>query len=539
MIQKIKNWLRFSSLERRLTIEAIVVHAVALVCIKLISLKFWNRHIVPLSRAEFTRQQDEAIRISREALNRARRNTGIQGACLSQSITLAWLLRRFDIQAELVLGTHYQGDGLAAHAWLEIDGTVINDNPDVAEGFTVLRPHNHNILSLPQKQQPLRPEFLILIALLRKAMTPSSSLDLQECADMHSWDPSYLAHLIEYHRLGTNLHHVLTPETLGLSEDSFRPLKEGVQRATYKAMTGTVELIKVSRLLDQKGLPHIVFKGQVLSTLMYGKPGLRGSNDIDLLTSPDTIYQAAKELDAAGYRRLLPDFVLTERQTRSYTYFYNQIVFQSPAGFKIELHSRCSKIQSLFPYTYAEIEKAARPVKILNHTVQTLGEDHTGLLLLLHGYTHLWQRLFWLHDASVFCHQTAPGFHEKASTAARLDHIPDSLASFRELHHLIYETPLSELGRSQHPFDNATFSKRFTPPAGQVEMAEKFNILNIGVLRSRRYFFASLKPQFAYPRLWKALPLPDRLFPLYYILTPPIKLWRYLRKQTGRVEKVA
>jgi hypothetical protein len=57
-------------------------------------------------------------------------------SCLHKSLTLWWLLRRRGVGAELRVGVRKPGSRLEAHAWVERDGMVLNDDPDVRQRFS-------------------------------------------------------------------------------------------------------------------------------------------------------------------------------------------------------------------------------------------------------------------------------------------------------------------------------------------------------------------------------------------------------------------
>lgn len=57
------------------------------------------------------------------------------GNCLSQSLALWWLLRRHGIPAEVRFGVLKDAHKLAAHAWVELAGSPLNDGPRVAERY--------------------------------------------------------------------------------------------------------------------------------------------------------------------------------------------------------------------------------------------------------------------------------------------------------------------------------------------------------------------------------------------------------------------
>lgn len=61
--------------------------------------------------------------------------------CLHRSLTLAWMLRERGIPAEMRIGVGKDNaaEALLFHAWVEIDGLVVNDSPDVADRFAPFR----------------------------------------------------------------------------------------------------------------------------------------------------------------------------------------------------------------------------------------------------------------------------------------------------------------------------------------------------------------------------------------------------------------
>lgn len=61
-----------------------------------------------------------------------------RGTCLTRSLTLWWLLRWQGVESDLRIGVRRAGGKFEAHAWLERDGVVLNDRPDVAQDFAPL-----------------------------------------------------------------------------------------------------------------------------------------------------------------------------------------------------------------------------------------------------------------------------------------------------------------------------------------------------------------------------------------------------------------
>jgi hypothetical protein len=56
--------------------------------------------------------------------------------CLQRSAGTACLLRRYGVSAQMVIGA--QQIPFKAHAWVEVDGRVVNDKPYTQEMYTVI-----------------------------------------------------------------------------------------------------------------------------------------------------------------------------------------------------------------------------------------------------------------------------------------------------------------------------------------------------------------------------------------------------------------
>ncbi len=59
-----------------------------------------------------------------------------QTLCLQRSATTACLLRRYGARAQLVIASRPMP--FQAHAWVEVEGRVVNDKPDVQATYAVL-----------------------------------------------------------------------------------------------------------------------------------------------------------------------------------------------------------------------------------------------------------------------------------------------------------------------------------------------------------------------------------------------------------------
>jgi Transglutaminase-like superfamily len=59
-----------------------------------------------------------------------------EALCLQRSAALTCLLKRYGVPAQMVIGA--QHIPFKSHAWVEVDGRVVNDKPYVSEVYAVL-----------------------------------------------------------------------------------------------------------------------------------------------------------------------------------------------------------------------------------------------------------------------------------------------------------------------------------------------------------------------------------------------------------------
>jgi len=76
----------------------------------------------------------KAAAVTAHMVNAADRHGLVHPSCLAKSLTLWWLLGRQGIPSHLRIGIRKEKETFEAHAWVERDGTALNE-PD--------EPHHH------------------------------------------------------------------------------------------------------------------------------------------------------------------------------------------------------------------------------------------------------------------------------------------------------------------------------------------------------------------------------------------------------------
>lgn len=86
---------------------------------------------------KFAPQTQENQAKSTARLVRAAAMHGLRkGNCLQQSLCLWWLLNRQGIKTQLRIGMQQEQNQIKGHAWVEYEGAVLNDEPDVPNRYT-------------------------------------------------------------------------------------------------------------------------------------------------------------------------------------------------------------------------------------------------------------------------------------------------------------------------------------------------------------------------------------------------------------------
>jgi hypothetical protein len=94
-----------------------------------------REHVRRVPIRELASSQGEVDRICR-AMDHACIWYWHEVLCLQRSAATTCLLKKYGVRAELIIGA--QQVPFRSHAWVEIDGNVVNDKPYVAEVFPIL-----------------------------------------------------------------------------------------------------------------------------------------------------------------------------------------------------------------------------------------------------------------------------------------------------------------------------------------------------------------------------------------------------------------
>lgn len=137
LLEKWRNFRRRPANERRLILRAAFILPVTGIGLRLFGFRRWKELIEKFSLSE-SRPESLPADVQRQRAGefvRAVRSAELHGLttpnCLDRSMTLWWMLRSDGVEGELRIGARKQGGQFEAHAWVELDGQVLNDSAEV------------------------------------------------------------------------------------------------------------------------------------------------------------------------------------------------------------------------------------------------------------------------------------------------------------------------------------------------------------------------------------------------------------------------
>lgn len=242
-----------------------------------------------------------------------------------------------------------------------------------------------------------RPEEQILICVARRSLDASATeqlrLLLQEQLD---WD--YLLTIANHHCLIPLLYqHVSSVDPSAIPEPDMLRLQQDNEGNTKTSLFMTGELIKILACLEAEGVRAIPFKGPTLALRAYGDVGLRQFGDLDILVHRKDVPRLKEILIA---HRFTPKPELTKTQQAAQLRFDCAYNFESQQGVMLDVHWDFVARHFSFDIDVNCVWDRLEPLTIGGKQLLTLSAEDLLLILCLHGFTHLWERLGWICDVA-------------------------------------------------------------------------------------------------------------------------------------------
>lgn len=399
--------------------------------------------------------------------------------------------------------------------------------------------------------QEFVPEFRLLLACARK--TPRS-VDSEQivrlCHQPLDWQ--LFLRLVARHRVAPliwrNLKRVDPPLVpIQIQTD----LKKMVEKNTLNALTHAAELVRLSRCFEAAGIRTLPFKGPVLAVQAYEKLELRHAGDLDFLLDPVTVWDADRILKNAGYIRTIPEYPLSTGQAAAFMKIRKDFTYTHPkSAIYIELHWRLCQNEYLLPLGFEELWSKREFVKFSSESVAAMPYPELLLYLCAHGAHTGWFRLKWLCDVAELAGEDSSA--DMTTLIARAEDLGvtrmlvQGFLLANQMLNMPLPSALSQRMRQdrtvQYLVDLATQALRqdecywstdntplsWMPRQVQYRLKLRENVC----YKMHNFFFYSLWTDYC-----RWIPLPERLFPLYFLMAPLPWIASLLRRYIPFVDR--
>ncbi|WP_369426442.1 nucleotidyltransferase family protein [Pelagicoccus sp. SDUM812002] len=291
-------------------------------------------------------------------------------------------------------------------------------------------------------------------------------------------------------------------------------LENRLRSNQFRQLAAIRDLIEVAKSLSERRIESICLKGPTLGVLLYKDPLLRHYSDLDILVRRKDVSDTVAILLRLGFRLSdLHDIQTREDSDPMWKHLYH--VHLERGSLTLELHWRLSRNDRLYNYPIEQLFTEKQKIHLGGGVLYTLSNVHLQDYIALHGASHCWNRLKWLHDAKLICSQAEDFIEDRPQTeAVRLMY---SLS-----HRLWQQDFLQPMQSSQCRITSLCFRQLVSPeehPRAISNMLRRTWVLAL-LCPSLSAKLAYLSGIFVWPDVYQRIRLPRALSPLYYFLGP-------------------
>jgi hypothetical protein len=373
----------------------------------------------------------------------------------------------------------------------------------------------------------------LVLACARAQLNPAAAGEIAPAAGQ-PLDWLKAIDLASYHRLSPVLISQVQQQAAGRVPETVR-LIERFRAHTIRNFELTRELLDILSLLEKSDVDALAFKGPVLSQQLYGDLSLREFVDVDILVAATHASTVIALLAAKGFE---PQFILARRQFARFQTMRSQMgLYHPPKNVLVEVHWALLSHGYSFSPTAEIAWESIQTVSIAGRSIKTFSAETQLLFSCLHQAKHNWWRLGWLMDLAALIHQSpAMDWQQIQNRAGSFGTGRMIRVSLRLVQRLFQVTlPASIAEWVENDVCSIKIAEKILKHLLLGETTEDESMPLAPLFRASMESFADrafywfdnvLRPT---PLEWALLPLPDRLYPLYY----PIRVGRLVCKHTA------
>ncbi len=346
------------------------------------------------------------------------------------------------------------------------------------------------------------------------------------------WDK--LIYLAERHRMISHVYNNIAQIKEFIPVHPFEKIQRKCEQNRLKLIRLAGTLIEITTAFKENKVPVVVLKGPLMAEQFYGDIGMKQSRDIDLLVNWENIQLCERILKDFNCLRIQPSFTLSPKQTEvHHNIIHHYTYINKKNNTIIELHWRLLSPKTLMPVNTATIIEHSVKMKWEKRTFSIPNDVDQLIYLAAHGAKHQWYRLYWLKDFAEALHIFPEPQYKILIYKAKEYGLINPLIQGILLSNILfdYELPDSFIPLvSKNHYQLAKSALKKIRISEKRNLSRKINRLSklIYTMRLRndlKYKWDCIWSSRTVENDWIILPLPDRLFFLYYFLRP--FLWFY------------
>jgi hypothetical protein len=315
----------------------------------------------------------------------------------------------------------------------------------------------------------------------------------------------------EHHRLIPAMHAALTGKN-GVPST----LRVRAHKHAWRVLHFTVELTKIARRFEQRGIEFLAHKGPALAQVLYGNPSMRQFGDLDVIVRSKDFGRAKDALIELGYD---PGLRLSPREEKYFLRSGYELSFGLNSERNlVELHWQIVPRFCSINFDIDALFSRSRQIDFDGVSLRTMGHADLLLVLCVHAAKHEWAQLGMLRDIAaltnfnldwnwVFAEARQLGIlkvlqvsllaADKVFNVSIRAQLPSATQATAEIASVV-------VARLQHNYEPDTESIRYF--RAQLQARERW--------RDRMAFVWRLATTPSVQE-WQAVQIPDRYFPLY------------------------
>jgi len=378
----------------------------------------------------------------------------------------------------------------------------------------------------------LPPEQRLLLCIARRNLDPETARRLRSLvASPLDW--RYLQEIAAEHRLLPLLALHVTSHCADLVPPE---VLEALRNALFENRESTLyltrELVRVLTRFKRAGIEALSFKGPVLGQIAYEDIGLRQAGDLDILIRPKDFQRAAEVLGELAYT-MEPQ--LTRAQQQAHLRFHCEIQFMNQDAFSVvDLHWGVTPRTFPLTLTSDDFLSHRKTILLAGQAIETLTDEDLVFYLAVHAAKHSFRKLEWMTTLAELVRSNSQlswvTVKERAIKANAERIVCLALLTVESVYGLPVPKEFAALANAAELRDTARKILAFllannAEPHGlqAFRWARRF-------LPARDAYMSLVRAMFV-PTIadWRAVTLPDALYPLYYLLRPMRLLTKYGR----------